>query len=164
MASVFWLCIRVSRITCFVFACSETVYPCILYYGYVYAFCAYIARCVLTNSCCLYLCLNHKNALCSELLEKLKDVEIVFLLHSLQHAIQYDKCSRPPHSRTAVHQEGARVRVRVDGANTPDEIYEHDSILWYPVVRPASEMELSHLVRGTVWGSKLCTRQSVQVQ
>ena len=105
----------------------------------------------------VYLCLNHEDSLSSKLLEKLKDVEIIFLLHSLKHAIQDNKCSRPPYPSTTVHQEGARVRVWMNGANTSDEINEHDSILWYPVVRPASEMELNHFMRGTVRSSRLYT-------
>ena len=108
-----------------------------------------------------YLCLNHEDSLSSELLEKLKDVEIIFLLHSLQHAIQYNKRSCPPHPCTTVHQEGARVRVRMNGANTSDEIDEHNSILRYPVVRPTSEMELNHFMRGTVRSFRLCAKQIV---
>ena len=92
-----------------------------------------------------YLSLNHENSLSSELLEKFKDVETIFLFHSLQHAVQDNKCSCPPHSSTTVYQQGAKVRVRMNGTNTSDEINEHNSILWYPVVRPPSEMELNHL-------------------
>ena len=109
-----------------------------------------------------YLCLNHEHSLSSELLEKLKDIEVIFLLHSLQHAIQDNKGSSPPHSCAAVYQQGARVRVWMNGTNTPDEIDEYNSVLWYPVIRPTKEMELNYFLRGNVWSSRL--RYAMQLQ
>ena len=94
-----------------------------------------------------YLSLNHEDSLSSELLEELKNVEILFHLHSLQHAVQDNEGSCPTHSSTAVDQQGAAIRVRVNCVNSFDEIDENDSILRHTMIRPASEMKLSQFQR-----------------
>ena len=90
-----------------------------------------------------YLGLNHEDSLSSELLEELKNVEILFHLHSLQHAVQDNEGSCPTHPSTAVDQQGAAIRVRVNRANSFDEIDKNDSILRHTMIRPTSEVELS---------------------
>ena len=103
----------------------------------------------------LYLSLNHEDSLSSQLFEKLKDVKIFFSLHSLQHAVQDNEGSCPPYSSTAVDQQGAGIRVRMSCTHTFDKIDKNNSILRYTMVRPASEVKLSHFKRRTVGRCRL---------
>ena len=95
------------------------------------------------------------------MLDKLKDVEIFFNLHSLQHTVQYNEGSSSAHTSAAVDQQRTAVCVGVSSADPFDEINEDNAILRHPMIRPTSEVKLSHFQWST---SRRCGLENNQNQ
>lgn len=88
--------------------------------------------------------LDHVVSLRSEAGDVSVNVDRLFVPHTFDHRVDDDEAAGAANAGAAVHNDGPCVG-RVERLDSLQEHEEGRRVLWYAVVRPRRELQLTHL-------------------
>lgn len=94
-----------------------------------------------------HLCLHHQCSLLSHLTYESINIQRVFQLHSLQHAVQNYEGPRAADTCTAVDYERWTIVVGKVFSDSLDELNETGFVCWHSMVGPCWEVEVCYCQR-----------------